>query len=78
MRLSDLTRNMSNMSDDELREHVRQMRHNKNVVKPAHVKRVQEVEKKESKHRVSKVDKAVAGMSATERAQLLLLLEGGE
>jgi len=78
MRLSDLTKNLSNMSEDELREHVRQMRHNKNVAKPAREKRIQEVEKKESKHRTSKIDKVVAGMSTIEKAQLLLLLEGGE
>jgi len=66
------------MTEDELHEHVRSIRHNKYVAKPAKAKRVQEVEKKESKHRTSKVDKVVAGMSVAEKAQLLLLLEGGE
>jgi len=76
MRLEDLTKNLSNMTDDELREHVRQIRHNKNVVKPASAKRVAEVVKKESNQKASKVNKMLDSMSESEKRQLLLMLEG--
>jgi len=76
MRLADITKDISNMSDDELREFVRQIRHNKTVVRPAAVKRQEEVVKKETNQQRNKVDKAIKNLSAEEKADLIKLLKG--
>lgn len=78
MRLKDLTKNISNMTDDELREHVRQMRITKEVTKPAHAKHVADAHKKVTKEKTGKVNKLISGMSEEEKKQLRLLLEGDE
>ncbi len=78
MRLKDLTKNISSMTDEELREHVRQMRITKEVTKPAHAKKVADAEKKVTKEKASKVNKLIGSMSEEDKRQLRLLLEGGE
>jgi hypothetical protein len=76
MKLKDITKNLSDMTDSELREHVAHIRHNKYVAKPAKAKHISDAEKPEKKKRGSAVSKLLDGMSEDERAQLLLLLEG--
>ena len=78
MKLQDITKDLSRMTDDELREHVKYIRHNKYVAKPAKAKRTQEFENKETRKKVSTIDKLLANMSDDEKAQLLLSLEQGE
>lgn len=46
MKLSDLTKNVATMSEEELLAHVRGIRNNKYVAKPAVAKRTADVEKK--------------------------------
>jgi NADP-dependent 3-hydroxy acid dehydrogenase YdfG len=75
MKLADLVKNMSNMSADELREHVRQMRHNKIVVRPASVKRADEVDKKEKQHKNAKVNKTINSLSPADKAKLIAMLQ---
>lgn len=77
MKLKDLTKRISSMSDEELREHVRLMRHTKNVVRPAKAKHEADAVKVEKRRQTSKVDKMLAGMSEDDKRQLMLLLEGG-
>lgn len=77
MKLKDLRKQISDMTEDELREHVRQIRHNKYVAKPAKAKHIADAVKVEKRQQASKVDKAIARMSDEEKQQLLLLLEGG-
>lgn len=77
MKLKDLTKSISQMTDDELREHVRQIRHTKYVAKPAKAKHEADAKKVETRKRTSKADKMLAGMSEADKQQLLLLLEGG-
>lgn len=78
MRMKDLTKNISEMTDDELRAHVQHIRHTKYVAKPAKAKIVKDIVEKPAKKKAASVDKSIAKMSAAERQQLLLLLEGGE
>ncbi len=74
MKLSDLLKNMSNMTEDQLREHVRSMRHTKNVAKPAKAKHEADVVKKETRKKTSAVDKLLKDMSDADKAALLKLL----
>lgn len=76
MRLRDLTKDVSNMTDEELQAHVRQIRSNKYVVKPAVQKRVADVEKKERNTATRKTRDLFEGMTIEEKAELLKLLEG--
>ena len=76
MKLSDLVKNMSNMSEEQLREHVRQMRHTKIVAKPAKAKHVEDAVKKETRKKTSAVDKLLKDMSPADKAALLKLIEG--
>ena len=78
MRLSDLTKNISSMSEEELHAHVRQIRDNKYVLKPAVKKRVADVEKKEKVAGVKGIDKLIAGMSQEQIAAMLAKLQGGD
>lgn len=78
MKLADLTKNISNMSEDELREHVRNIRHTKIVAKPAKAKHVADAVKKTTRQKVSKVDKLVNGMSDADKAALLAMLEADD
>jgi uncharacterized tellurite resistance protein B-like protein len=76
MRLRDLTKDVSTMSEEELIEHVRGIRHNKYVAKPAVAKRVADVEKKEKNKAVRKTDDLIDAMSEADRLALIKLLEG--
>lgn len=78
MRLKDLTKDISTMTDEELTAHIKEIRNNKYVAKPAVVKRtVTEPAKQEHNTAVRKVNKLVDGMTAEQQLQLLKLLEEG-
>ena len=74
MKLPDLTKNISNMSTEDLLAHVRTIRHTKYVAKPAVKHRADEAEKKEKNTKIRSVNKMLDGMSADEKRQLLLEL----
>jgi len=74
--MRDLVKPIDQMSDTELLEHVRAMRHRREVIRPARAKIVERAVKKESKARVGKVDKIVSTMSEEERLKLIALLGG--
>lgn len=77
MRLSDLTKDISNMSEEELKAHVQQIRHNKYVAKPAVKKREADVEKKEKNKGIRTLGDMLAGLSEEEKAKLIKQLEEG-
>ncbi len=77
-RLSDLTKNMATMSEEELLAHVQSIRNNKYVAKPAVKKRVEDVAKKEKNTAIRGVGKALDSMTAQQKLDLLKLLEGDE
>ena len=77
MQLKDLFKPIEQLTDDELKDRLREIRHNRTVERPAakaHAKRA------ESKGRVTRINKAqslLSGLSAEELKQLLLEMEGG-
>ena len=78
MKLSDITKNLSDMTDEELREHVKHIRHVKYIAKPAKQKHVDDAVKKTTRKKVSSAEKLIDGLSEEEKAQLILQLSGGE
>lgn len=64
------------MSSDELLLHVRQMRLRREVIRPAAAKRVERVEKKASRGRVSKVSTMLDNLSPDDQLKLIELLKG--
>jgi hypothetical protein len=76
MQLRDLVKNISTMTDAELQEHVRSIRHNKYVARPAAAKRRADENKKTTRVTTNKIDKAIAGLTAEQRADLIKQLGG--
>ena len=76
MQLTDLVKPISAMSDEELLDRVRELRHRRDVVRPAKQKHV---ERAASKGKVSRINKAAdlfSGMSEADREALIKALEG--
>ena len=76
MQLKDLVKNIQNMTDEELQEHVREMRHNKYVARPAAAKRRANERKKVTKPIGKRIDKIVDSLDADARAALIKELGG--
>ena len=77
MQLKDLVKNIATMSDEELHEHVRSIRHNKYVARPAASKRRSDERKKGVVKPVGKkIDKIIGALSPEARAALIKELEG--
>lgn len=77
MQLKDITKPISEMSVEELQERLRQIRHNRTVIRPAAAKHVERAEKKTSRKNVSAVEKLLDKMSPSEREEFLKQLEQG-
>lgn len=75
MKLTDLVRTIPDMSDDELREHIRDIRHRREVIRPAAKARVERAEKKIVRGTNTSAAKAVAKLSDADRLALIKLLE---
>jgi len=78
MQLLDLVKPLEQLTDDELREKLRGIRHNRNFVKPAAQAHKKKAVKKGSQARVNKVEDLFSGMSAAEKQALLIQLQQGE
>lgn len=76
MQLKDLVTPIRDMTDEELREKLRSIRHNRTVVRPAAAKKTERTEKKESRAKVSAVDKLLDGLSPEQKAELIKQLGG--
>lgn len=80
MKLKDLVKPLDEMSDEELHERLRNIKHNRSVERPAVKKRAADEKVKEEgrARRVakSKVDKIVDKMSDDQRADLIKQLQG--
>ena len=76
MKLSDQTKRISSMTDEELREHVRNIRHNKYVAKPAKVKHIEDSKKAVRNTATRNTNKAIEKLTPAEKAQLIKLLGG--
>lgn len=77
MQIKDLIKPMSSMTDEELLERLRQVRHNREHVRPAARKHVERAEAKQSRAKVSNTDKLVAKLSDAEREALIKQLQEG-
>lgn len=75
MKLSDLTKTVEQMTDEELLERLRQIRHNRETVRPVAKRYVAKAEKKTSRKKVSKVESLIGLLSPEERDALLKQLE---
>ena len=71
MQIHDLVTPIDKLTDEELLERLRAVRHNREVVRPAARKRAEAPEKKASKARLSATTKLLSGLSDAERAALM-------
>lgn len=76
MKLSDQTKRISEMTDEQLREHVRNIRHNKYVAKPAKVKHIEDAHKAVRNTVTRNTNKAIEKLSPAEKLKLIELLKG--
>ena len=76
MQIHNLVKTIDQMSDDELLERIREMRHRRETLRPAARARVERVEKKTSRVRVNKTADLVDKTSEEERLKLIALLSG--
>ena len=78
MQLNDLVKPLDKLTDDELLERLRQVRHNREVARPVARRKQAKTEAKASRARVTSVTKLLDGLSEAERATLIQQLGGGE
>lgn len=71
MQLQNLFRPLAELSEDELRERLQEIRHNREVVRPAKVARAKKAARK---GRVSKINKAQGLLSGLSKEQIQQLL----
>lgn len=71
MQLKDLTKPISDLTDEELMERLRTMRHSRTAIRPAAKAHAKRAAKKGAQGRMSKVDKLLVGLSREEIIQLL-------
>lgn len=74
MQLKDLFKPLGELTDDELREHVRQIRNNRTVVRPAAKAHAKRAASKGTTTKMNKLHAMLAAMSDSDKAQLLLEL----
>jgi glutamyl-tRNA reductase len=77
MDLSKLIKPIDLMTDEELKERLKEIRHRRETVRPAAQEHKRKAATKKVAPVVSKLDKLLAGMSPAEREELLRSLEGG-
>lgn len=75
MRLHDLVKPITEMSDEELHAYLLEIRRRKSVERPATIKREKKAERKSAKAKVSSMDKILSQLSPEERETLLKELE---
>lgn len=71
MQLQNLIKPIEEMTDEELKERLFDIRHRREYEKPAAKARVKKAEKKESKKKVSAAEKLLANLSPEDLAALL-------
>lgn len=78
MQLKDLVKPISEMSDEELLEHLRQVKQRRTIERPAHRAHVERAEKKTARAKSKKVDIVLGKLSDEERQKLIDQLQQGE
>jgi hypothetical protein len=75
MQLKDLVKPIDQMSDEELLERLRQIRHRRTTERPVAKAREVKEEKRASRGRMTALDKALASLSPEDRDKLMKSLE---
>lgn len=78
MQLKDLVKPISEMTNEELIEHLRQVRQRRSVERPAHRAHVERAEKKVARAKGKKVDTVIGKLTDEERLKMIALLQQGE
>ena len=78
MQLGDLVKPLDKMTDEELIEHLRQVRTRRSVIRPARQAIIDRAEKKEVRGKVKKVTNIFEGLSEEDRNALIEQLKQGE
>lgn len=80
MKLKDLVKPLSEQTDEELQQRLREIRHRRETVRPAAQKIVARVEEKAERKKVSRVQDLLEGLTPEEKLKLIqqLMTEGGE
>lgn len=71
MQLLDLVKPLENMTDEELAERLRDLRHRRSTVRPASKKRVERAAKKGNTTRINKLENLLLNLSDSDRQTLL-------
>lgn len=77
MQLDQLVKPMDDMTDEELLERLRQIRHNRTVIRPAALAHKKKAVTKGSQGRVSKLANLTAELTPEQKAALIAQLTGG-
>ena len=78
MQIFDLIKPMGDMSDEELMERLRQVRHNRTTERPAAKSRAKKAAKKGATSRINKVDDLFSQLTPEQKAELIAQLGGGK
>ena len=78
MQLKDLVKPLSQMTDEELIEHLRQVRTRRTITRPAHQAHIDRAEKKVTRGKVKKITNAFENLSEEDRLALIQQLQQGE
>ncbi len=79
MQLKDLVKPIEEQTDEELLARIREIRHNRETLRPARRKHEERVEKKASRARVGSMEDLIGKLSDSEREELMKkLTEQGE
>ena len=78
MQLKDLVKPITQMTDEELLEHLRQVKQRRTVERPAHRAHVERAEKKETRAKTKKITNVFEGLSEADRIRLIEQLQQGE
>lgn len=76
MQLHDLVKPIEDMSNEELQERLRSIRHTRTVVRPAAQNHVKKAKKKGMQGRIKKADDLLSQLSEADREALIKSLGG--
>lgn len=75
MQLKDIVKTLKDMTVQELQDHLRAVRQRRTTGRPVAKAKEAKAEKKQSRTRMSAVDKMIAGLSPEDQAELMRTLE---
>lgn len=78
MQLKDLVKPISDMTNEELLEHLREVKQRRTVIRPAHQAHIDRAEKKTTRAKGKKMDTVLGKLTDEERLKLIAQLQQGE